>query len=193
MSNPISGLMKRISGSSTNHHGGGSGGGGSGTMSTKESIVRRIHNSISSTFSVGSSRGGSSSFGHDNKTEYLLDRLGGMTALAAIVQEFCRRNMEDPRLRRFFVGVDPRLLTAHQKKFFAMAFTTIELNDGQDIILRRHESLFELGLNESHFDIVLGHLEETLRDRGFVDVIVQEAISVVAPLREVFRLGLRVS
>jgi len=118
---------------------------------------------------------------------FLLDRLGGMAVLDSIVKEFCNRVTRDNRLQVFFEGVDPRLLIVHQKRFFAMAFTTVNEESAVATIRRAHHSLFVSGLNEIHFDVVVGHLKQTLADRGFSPAIVDEAIGTIAPLRGVFQ------
>ncbi|CAB9502338.1 Cyanobacterial globin family [Seminavis robusta] len=113
------------------------------------------------------------------KQQYLLTRLGGMVVLGSIIQEFCRRAIEDERLSQFFAGVDPRVLTAHQTRFFTLAFTRPNREQAEIVIRRRHQRLFALGLSEVHFDVFTTHLEETLRDRGFGDAIVAEANAAI--------------
>jgi hypothetical protein len=43
-----------------------------------------------------------------------------------------------------------------------------------------------MGLDETHFDVVAGHLVGTLRDAGLGDEEVDEAMAVVGPLRVAF-------
>ncbi|CAB9497410.1 truncated hemoglobin GlbN [Seminavis robusta] len=119
---------------------------------------------------------------------YLLDRLGGMPMLNSIVNDFVNRSGTDPRLIPFYEGVDYRILSEHQKRFFAMAFTKVpETAHLELVIKKRHQHLFVKGLNESHFDIMVGeHLVGALRDRGFNDAVINEATTIIAPLRKVF-------
>ncbi|CAB9497402.1 whole genome shotgun sequence [Seminavis robusta] len=120
--------------------------------------------------------------------DILLNRLGGMIVLGSIANEFCRRVTEDPILKTFFAGLDPRVLTAHQKTFFAMAFTGTKKDVNEIIAIRAaHQRLFAQGLDHTHFDIFATHLAETLTDRGFRASIVDEAKAALVPIREIFR------
>ena len=136
----------------------------------------------------------------------LLDQLGGMQALATIEHDFSRRVLADDDLQHFFHGAveDPRIWMTHQKLVFAMAFSSSSSNDNEAgpavftsktksemetsrMLRRAHEPLIKAGLlDESHFDILLQHLVDTLRDRGFVEMIVQQVVQTMAPLRCVF-------
>lgn len=162
----------------------------------KMGITKILLRKLSSGVSAASGRGSKSHHGSADRShpqqnqpnqDLLLDRLGGMVVLGSIVNEFCHRATQDPKLQPFFVGVDHRVLTAHQKRFFAMAFTSINKQKAEQSIRRAHTRLFAMGLSEVHFDIFIHHLSQTLRDRGFGEAIVAEAKAVVAPLREVFR------
>lgn len=121
------------------------------------------------------------------KKATLLERLGGQTALRAAVDEFYKRLIDDERLERFFVGVNIDRLKRHQYNFMSMAFTKVP--DGFDVeklVLTKHERLFQMGLNEGHFDIVAGHFVGTLRGMGVKRELIDEAVGVIAPLRVIF-------
>ena len=47
--------------------------------------------------------------------------------------------------------------------------------------------MFAKGLCEKHFDIFCQHFEQTLRDRAFGDAIVEQVMTVLRPLRDVFQ------
>ncbi|CAB9498599.1 truncated hemoglobin GlbN [Seminavis robusta] len=117
----------------------------------------------------------------------LLDRLGGMLALQSIMQDFSSRVATDASLAHFFQGVDFRVLSRHHKMFFAMAFT--EAPDSatlEDVMRRRHQHLFAQGLNEHHFDVVAGHLIDSLAARGFQEDIMEEVAAIMSPMRQTF-------
>lgn len=118
---------------------------------------------------------------------YLLEELGGFAALSAIMQEFGRRLTKDPMLQPFFQEVNPQVLTAHQERFFAMAFTEVNVLQASLVIRKAHKHLFEMGLCEDHFDVFTQHFEETLMDRGFADSIVDQAMDALQPLREIIQ------
>ena len=129
---------------------------------------------------------GSQTFQPQDEPQTLLEQLGGMVALASLAQEFCRRVSADATLQRFLDGYEVRAQKAHQKTFFAMAFTQVPDEMTIQIIKEQHMHVFEQGLNAGHFDRVLQHLVDTLRSRGFNDAIVLQAISNIAPLRTYF-------
>jgi hemoglobin len=121
---------------------------------------------------------------------YLLDRMGGDAALDAAVDGFYDRVLADKKLKAFFKGADVNKLKNHQRRFLKMAFTKIPSTyNVPKIMLDKHQKLFEIGLNENHFDIVAGHLVDTLLSLGVTQDCVDEAVSIVGPLRSVFEEG----
>ena len=84
------------------------------------------------------------------------------------------------------------VLKGKQRDFFKVAFTDIpkDLNVGQ-LMYKKHYYLFLKGLNESHFDLVVGHLVGTLGSLGVDSSLIDEAVAIVGPLRAVFEKGSR--
>mmetsp|Transcript_8138 Transcript_8138/g.24318 ORF Transcript_8138/g.24318 Transcript_8138/m.24318 type:complete len:419 (-) Transcript_8138:458-1714(-) len=120
----------------------------------------------------------------------LLSRLGGDGALHAAVDEFYDRLMEDETLSRFFEGISVDNLKEHQRKFLRMAFTEIPASiDVVKFMHSKHERLFAMGLDETHFDAVAGHFVGTLNALGVKQREIDEAVGVVAPLRPIFEEG----
>ncbi|CAB9528913.1 truncated hemoglobin GlbN [Seminavis robusta] len=118
----------------------------------------------------------------------LLIRLGGMAHLNEIVNDFIDRVSTDQRLLVFFEGVDYRVLALHQKRFFTMAFTKVPDSANLELVIKKHhQRLFERGLDERHYDIVIGeHMVGAIRAQGFSDAIVSEVLCILAPLRKAF-------
>jgi hemoglobin len=128
----------------------------------------------------------------EEKHEFLLDRLGGEAALKAAVYEFYGRMLSDDVLAPFFDGIDMKVMKDHQFKFMELAFTTIP--DDYDVaamIAKKHLRLFDRGLNETHFDLVAGHLVASLEHLGVAKSVIDEVVAVVGPLRGVFEEGAR--
>lgn len=124
----------------------------------------------------------------ENKREVLLTRLGGESALKTAVYDFYARLLEDEELEPFFKGQDMKALRDHQYKFMEIAFTHIpEDLDVPKLIAEKHAKLFAKGLNETHFDLVAGHLVATLEHLGVGKTEIGEVVSIVGPLREVFK------
>jgi hemoglobin len=123
-----------------------------------------------------------------SKKQALLDRiLGGDGALTLAVEKFYEKNVAHAEVARFFEGVDMKLLRAHQFKFMKLAFT--EIPEGVDvvgIIEKSHRRLFDMGLNEKHFDVIVFNLVETMQELGVASDVIDDAVAVVGPLRSVF-------
>ena len=127
------------------------------------------------------------------KEDSLLERLGGVSAIRLVIDEFYDRILADPKLAHFFDGIRMSALKLHQVRFFRVAFTEIPPDlDVTAMLIEKHRSLFEnKGLDASHFDLVAGHLVATLKNIGVAESLIEETISVVAPLRAVFEEGVK--
>ena len=135
---------------------------------------------------------GATAYEERKSKNYLYDRIGGAPAVAATVEEFYKRVLADDELARFFEGADMDALKGKQRDFFKVAFTEIpkDLDVGQ-LMYKKHYKLFLKGLNESHFDLVAGHLVGTLESLGVDSSLINEAVTIVGPLRAVFEKGSR--
>jgi hemoglobin len=120
----------------------------------------------------------------------LLTRIGGSPALEAAVEIFYEKLVADEMLAKFFEGVNLDKLKSHQRKFLAIALTEIPKDlDVASMMKDKHKRLFVMGLNETHFDLVAGHLVATLKGLQVPDALVDEVVGVIAPLRPVFENG----
>ena len=113
----------------------------------------------------------------------LFDRVGGDAALEAAVELFYKKILADESLRDFFEGVDMDAQRAKQRAFLKFALGAGPEYTGKSLA-KAHASLVEKGLNDTHFDAVAGHLQDTLKELEVSDDVVQEVISVVAATRE---------
>jgi hemoglobin len=124
------------------------------------------------------------------KKAYIYDRIGGDAAIEAAVDNFYLRCLGDAELMPFFATTDMDRLKHHQRRFFKLAFTEIpEDIDVANLMLTKHQKLFEMGLTEHHFDLVAGHLVATLQYLGVEEPLIAECVAVVAPLRPIFEKG----
>ncbi|TYT63797.1 group I truncated hemoglobin [Natrialba swarupiae] len=88
----------------------------------------------------------------------LYDRLGGEDAIAAVVDDFYDRILDDEQVAHFFDSVDMRKQRAHQTQFLsAVAGGPVEY-DGRD--MRAAHDHLETGPAE--FDAIATHLAATL-------------------------------
>jgi hemoglobin len=95
----------------------------------------------------------------------LYEQLGGSPAVDRAVDNLYRKMLADDRVADFFDDVDMERQAAKQKGFLTMvlggphAYTGKSMREG-------HKHLLERGLNDTHVDVVLEHLGQTLRELG---------------------------
>lgn len=112
----------------------------------------------------------------------LYEKLGGEPAVNAAVDIFYRKVIADPRINTFFFGVDMAKQAAKQKAFLTMAFGGPHNYTGLDM-RRGHARLVDMGLNDRHFDAVLEHLGNTLRDLNVAEPLVDQVIAIAESTR----------
>jgi hypothetical protein len=56
-------------------------------------------------------------------------------------------------------------------------------------LLHRHTRLFDEGLNENHFDLVVEHFSDTLNEMNVDPNLIDEALDVIMPIRAIFAKG----
>lgn len=91
--------------------------------------------------------------------------MGGADAVNAAVDIFYRKVLTYDQISRFFDGVDMDKQAAKQKAFLTFAFGGLNNYTGKDMRMA-HAHLVEKGLNDSHFDAVIGNLGPTLTELG---------------------------
>ena len=110
----------------------------------------------------------------------LYDRLGGGPAVRSVVDRFYDLVVADPALRPYFAGVDLDRLRRHQALFISQVTAGPRAYDGRDMA-RAH---FGLGVNDTAFGLVAGHLVTALREHGVGDADIDEVMSAVGGLRD---------
>jgi hemoglobin len=115
-------------------------------------------------------------------TASLFEQLGGAPAVAAAVEIFYRKVLEDYRINRFFDKVDTEKLIAKQKTFFTMAFGGPNYYTGLDL-RKAHEHLVKIGLNDDHFDVVMEHLGATLTELNVPEALLAQVMVIAEGAR----------
>ena len=110
----------------------------------------------------------------------LYDRLGGEDAVAAVVDDFYERVLDDERLVEHFEDADVDELRAHQTKFLSAVTGGPVEYTGESM----REAHAHLDLTEADFGRVTAHLEESLREFDVPDEAVDEVLDAVAELKE---------
>jgi len=110
----------------------------------------------------------------------LLDRIGGKNAVKALVNKFYDKVLDDHVLAPFFAKSNMDHQRRRQSSFLSslIAGTVIHA----DLYMRSvHKSFVEkMGLNETHFILVAGHLDSTLRELRVPQDVQAEVMAAVA-------------
>ncbi len=109
--------------------------------------------------------------------EPLFDRIGGKGAVDAAVGVFYDKVMNDGNLKPFFDGIDMNRQKGKMKVFLTYAFGGAQNYSGKNM-REAHKQLVSKGLKESHFNKVMEHLGNTLRELNVPNDLIQEAAAI---------------
>ncbi|BCU80696.1 group 1 truncated hemoglobin [Polycladomyces abyssicola] len=113
------------------------------------------------------------------QTTTLFERLGGEEGIAAIVQTFYDRVLNDPLLQPFFRHTDMNRQRRHQTQFLIYATGGAPRYTGATM-RKAHEGL---GIRHQHFDAVVSHLAEALRQHQVKEEVITELAKRLETLR----------
>lgn len=116
-------------------------------------------------------------------SDSLFQRIGGEDTVETAVDLFYRKVLTDVTVAPFFFHADMDEQRAKQKSFLTMAFGGPNEYTGKDM-RTAHAQLVEDGLDESHFDAVLGHLKSTLEELGIDPDAILEVIALAEGTRD---------
>ncbi len=113
----------------------------------------------------------------------LYERIGGEAAVNAAVELFYRKVLNDYRINRFFDHTDMEQQIAKQRAFFTLAFGGPNNYTGKDM-REAHARLVKMGLDDSHFDVVMEHLGATLVELAVPQALITEAAAIAESVRD---------
>ena len=113
----------------------------------------------------------------------LYEEIGGAPAVAAAVELFYRKMLMDDRVAHFFDDADMDRQIAKQQGFLTMVFGGPNSYTGKDM-REGHKHLVARGLDDSHVDIVIGHLGDTLRELGVGEGQIGEVARLANSVRD---------
>ncbi|CAL8465084.1 g4619 [Coccomyxa elongata] len=119
----------------------------------------------------------------------LYDRLGGHASVEAAVDIFYKKLLGDDRIAHFSNGISMERLKAKQVKFLTYALGGEDEYVGKDPTISHRRLHNEKGLRVTHFYIVVGHLQDTLRELGVAEALIDECTAVLAPMEKTFACG----
>ncbi|WP_067668778.1 group I truncated hemoglobin [Nocardia miyunensis] len=108
----------------------------------------------------------------------IYEKIGGQEALETVVEDFYVRVLADDDLKGFFTGTNMSRLKGRQVEFFAAALGGPDPYTGAPM-KQVHQGR---GIMMKHFNLVAGHLTDSLKAAGVPDDIVAQIIGAVAPL-----------
>lgn len=110
----------------------------------------------------------------------MYERLGGAPAIEAVVDELYRRILDDPELAPFFTRVNLRSQKGRMRAFVTMVTGGPNEYRGRDMKTAHQRHAIE----DRHFDLVAGHLVDSLASVGADPAAADELVSAVAGLRD---------
>lgn len=113
----------------------------------------------------------------------LYEEIGGDAAVDKALNVFYPKVMEDPRLGVFFEGVDVEAVKRKQKAFLIMAFGGPDRYDGR-ALRAAHRRAVEQGLNDTTYEVFMGHFRSTLQELGVAEEKITEILAVADGGRE---------
>jgi hemoglobin len=112
------------------------------------------------------------------KTASIYDRIGGHEALEVVVEDFYCRVLDDDQLSSFFAGTNMNRLKGKQVEFLAAALGGPHPYSGPSM-KQAHQGR---GITMHHFNLVAGHLNDSLCAAGVPPETIAEILGAVAPL-----------
>ncbi len=112
----------------------------------------------------------------------LYDQIGGEKAIDAAINIFYRKVLSDQHICRFFHYTDMVPQITKQKAFLTYLFGGPVHYTGKD--MRNAHALFvKMGLDDSHFDAVVGHLSTTFKELNVPTHLINQALALAESAR----------
>jgi truncated hemoglobin YjbI len=110
----------------------------------------------------------------------LYERLGGSEAIRPVTEAFYQKVLADEDLAPYFAFVNMDRLVGMQTSFLTMAFGGPSSYNGRSL-RDAHAGLRDL--SDDHFDRVVGHLAQTLKEFGVSDDDISAAGAIAESVR----------
>lgn len=110
-------------------------------------------------------------------------KIGGQETVEEAVQKLSVRMLTDPLLSPFFSYEKMEMIQFHQRAFLTMVFGGPYPYRGRTL-RAAHAPLLEHGLNDIHFDAVIRHLTEILRELSLSDPDIAQILNILERTRK---------
>lgn len=112
----------------------------------------------------------------------LYEKLGGEESVNTAVDIFYRKVLQDERIKDFFTDVEMDEQIKKQKAFLTFAFGGPNSYTGLNM-KEAHARLLDKGLNDSHVDVVIELLGETLKELKVPDSLIGDVAGIADSVR----------
>lgn len=113
----------------------------------------------------------------------LYERMGGEAAIDQAVNVFYRKVLADDRVNLFFDDVDIERQANKQKGFLTMVCGGPHNYTGKDM-RQGHAHLLEKGLNDTHVDVIIELLGQSLKELGVSEADIAEVAKLANSVRD---------
>ncbi len=113
----------------------------------------------------------------------LYDRIGGKPAVKKAVDVLHRKIIADPEINHFFENVDITSQIERQTAFLSMIFGNKDYQYSPFDLRESHKHLVEIGLNDTHFDRLVGHLNASLNELEVPNHEIESILEMVESMR----------
>jgi truncated hemoglobin YjbI len=107
----------------------------------------------------------------------LYEEIGGEASIDAALDKFYPKILGDARVSFLFEGIDMARLRKHARAFLTMAFGGPNLYEGRDL-RAAHMRARGQGLNDTLFEVFMGHFRSTLQELGVPPPKIAEIVSI---------------
>lgn len=113
----------------------------------------------------------------------LFERLGGDSAIHDAVDIFYEKVLADDSVSHFFYYTNMAEQHVKQQLFLTMVFGGQNNYTGENL-RAAHAPLVEKGLNEEHFNIVVGYLQATLEEMNVHAELIDEVMNIAISCKD---------
>jgi hemoglobin len=107
------------------------------------------------------------------------ERIGGATIVAAAVDLFYRKVLGDDRINQHFTGVNIARVKTHQRALITAIAGGPDTYAGRSM----RDAHAHLNITDLQFDVMIGHLVDTLRELGVPQTEIDELLPPILNMR----------
>jgi hemoglobin len=114
----------------------------------------------------------------------LFDAVGGRNVVNKAIDMLYTRIMHDYTINHFFANADMDLQRLKQKAFMSFAFGGAPNYTGAKLRDAHADMVEKQGLDDKHFDVFIGHIEDVLAELDVDDDAIDQVLDILEGLRD---------